>query len=422
MPSGRRRHIAFANRVEQCIAVDSEEERERYTSRLAGANTTPGGWSSRMQNPRGSYFHRSSSSEESEGDEDAIDDGEDDESSDDDSQVLTVRSSRPAMYTSQSSPQPPTSEHFTIAKLAPTVLKSSEALPVPSPPVIYSPESRATQLPPEPSAPASHPHEQRFASGSQHPSSAPYTSSPLVGRPVQSHSESSADADSVERDQQVREEVRRYGIGDDDGDYDFDDSYLYGTSPSSPKSAALPTAKAGGQGASPPKSGTPNKGATPSKSILKKTAAAAADDASAETVTGSETDSVASGASDSTGSSPASSVTEVAGSTPAFVTSSHGPPGASEPVKAERETRGRPVVRTSSGSSLDGRSASRNASLGSGGGSSVSPVVSTDHASAGATSSAASARGGRARSQEEDAQVAGDPSSNGSGFRNSSKA
>lgn len=407
VPGGRRRHIAFANRVEQCIAVDSDEDRERYS-----AHSTPA-WSARSSNMRGSYFNRSSSSESSEADEDAIDD-----SSDDDSQVLTVRSSRPPVHQQQSqqhlhhhyqhqhqqNPQsPPTTEHYTIAKLAPTVLKSSESLPVPSPQIVYSPESSAAALPEEPLEPAAAPQ----TSSSAASVSAPHVSSPLVNPPVRSAStdselsSASAAADaSFMSDDSADSALERYGVTDREGDYDFEDAPSAAaaeagedtsSSSASTGKAAIPTAKVSGDGVqvstspSTP-SAYPNKGATPSKSILKKSAPAE----QLPEPTGSETDSLG-GASDSAMSSPASSVSDSAGPTPAF-SSTGAPAGASEPLKAEYETRGRPVVRTSSGSSLDGRSASRNPSLGSSAGSgsaSGSPVMSTDQsAAATATASA----------------------------------
>ncbi|BGP16040.1 hypothetical protein JCM10213_006824 [Rhodosporidiobolus nylandii] len=89
-----RRHISFNHRVEQCIAIDSADERQ-YSSQQA-----------------------SSSSDE------------------DDDDVLTfgARSPRHTSFMRQ----PPKPEPHTIARLGPTTLKSVELYPAPSPAVVFS--------------------------------------------------------------------------------------------------------------------------------------------------------------------------------------------------------------------------------------------------------------------------------------------
>ncbi|KAH9823227.1 hypothetical protein DFH28DRAFT_1118618 [Melampsora americana] len=135
-----KKHISFSHRVEQCIAVDSEEERGLYTSKAllrskVGMRASPG----------------------------IMEDDDDDDEEDD---VLTFRSSasrHPGInatanrYPSHSSHLPHTLDHsmmqvgsssmisstpslsepHTIARMAPTTLKSSEVLPAPSPVVVY---------------------------------------------------------------------------------------------------------------------------------------------------------------------------------------------------------------------------------------------------------------------------------------------
>lgn len=135
-----KKHISFSHRVEQCIAVDSEEERGLYASKAllrskAGMRTSPG----------------------------IMEDDDDDDEEDD---VLTFRSSasrHPGInvaahrYPAHSSHLPHTLDHsmmhagsssmisstpslsepHTIARMAPTTLKSSEVLPAPSPVVVY---------------------------------------------------------------------------------------------------------------------------------------------------------------------------------------------------------------------------------------------------------------------------------------------
>lgn len=99
------RHISFNHRVEQCIAVDSQDEaRRRPTSSLAVGTS------------------RSSSDEEDEDDE-----------------VLTFKSSN-ARLTAGGHPGQSHSkawEPHTIARLGPTTLKNIEAYPAPSPIVVY---------------------------------------------------------------------------------------------------------------------------------------------------------------------------------------------------------------------------------------------------------------------------------------------
>lgn len=98
----KRKHISFNHRVEQCIAVDSEEDERRYN--FSGS-----------------------------------DEG------DDEDEVLSFRSSPRTPHFLSSKPpamtnhDPAQKEPHTIAKLAPTTLKSSEVLPAPSPAVVYSP-------------------------------------------------------------------------------------------------------------------------------------------------------------------------------------------------------------------------------------------------------------------------------------------
>ncbi|PWN38239.1 uncharacterized protein FA14DRAFT_24379 [Meira miltonrushii] len=105
-----KRHISFNQRVDQCIAVDAHEEEE-------------------------------------EEDEDDYSDGnyeigrkDDDEGSSSDEEVLTMKSSPrstaawPTMASSRNSS--PGLEHQTIAKLAPTILKTSDTYPAPSPQVV----------------------------------------------------------------------------------------------------------------------------------------------------------------------------------------------------------------------------------------------------------------------------------------------
>lgn len=371
--NARGRHIAFANRVEQCIAVDNEEDRERYGSRLSAANTTPR-WGTRVQGRTASYFqHRSSSSE----DDEAIGD---DSSDDDDSKVLTFRSSRQTIYPPAQSPVLPTNDqHCTIAKLAPTVLKSSESLPVPSPPVIYSPEVQRSALPSEPTAGESSQHYSRPASqpmqGSAPPvvagvqDSAPVKSSPLAHEPDNVRSSWSS-FDSVSQED-LNSGLHGYGVSDDAGDYALNEPIV--APESSSEKAALPSANLnnGGQ-----QSKTPPGVGVPAKSILKKTAQPdqSLHAVAAAVVTGSETDDTSE--SSSSGSTLSVSSSSESGNT--LPLSSHAPSAASDALKAELESRGRPVARTSSGSSLDGRSASRQPSGGSAG--SVSPTTFPDAA------------------------------------------
>ncbi|CAH7686912.1 hypothetical protein PPACK8108_LOCUS21623 [Phakopsora pachyrhizi] len=135
-----KKHISFSHRVEQCIAVDSEEERTTYitTSSLKGSN-------GRTLAPTSCKANL---------------DEEDDDDDDDDDDLLTFRSSAPRQpglhavssrysthfgssqslndlgSTTTSALSFP-SEPSTIARMAPTTLKSSEVLPAPSPVVVY---------------------------------------------------------------------------------------------------------------------------------------------------------------------------------------------------------------------------------------------------------------------------------------------
>ncbi|GAA99265.1 hypothetical protein E5Q_05959 [Mixia osmundae IAM 14324] len=107
-----KKHISFNHRVEQCIAVDQQDDQDPHYRRQQ-----------RLSNLHHRFIDEE---EEAEGDEDDEDDDEDD--------VLTFKSSpRSATFAPLQ-----TLEHHTIAKLAPTTLKSSEELPAPSPIVIYS--------------------------------------------------------------------------------------------------------------------------------------------------------------------------------------------------------------------------------------------------------------------------------------------
>lgn len=105
--SEEKRHISFNHRVEQCIAVDVDES-----------------------------YNKS--------DQDSDDDDEYDEASSEDDEVLTMKSSprtSPSLPLTSSTSlssrnSSPSSEHATIAKLAPTTLKTSEVYPAPSPAVV----------------------------------------------------------------------------------------------------------------------------------------------------------------------------------------------------------------------------------------------------------------------------------------------
>lgn len=128
----KRRHIAFSHRVEQCIAVDSEEDRERYN------NSSNQDFNQlRRQKGSGSYFQRHPASHPD------FSDG----TSDDDEEVLTFRPKRNSSHSNLTHHQAPLSppEHYTIAKLAPTFLKNSESLPSPSPAIVYSPQKASQQ-------------------------------------------------------------------------------------------------------------------------------------------------------------------------------------------------------------------------------------------------------------------------------------
>lgn len=137
-----KKHISFSHRVEQCIAVDSEEERSSYVNKNQFCLPTRAGAAVIGSN--------------------VLDDDDDDDDDEDD--LLTFRSSAPRQaglhavsqrYLSSSTgasliePYGPSagtstllssssaSEPFTIARMAPTTLKSSEVLPAPSPVVVY---------------------------------------------------------------------------------------------------------------------------------------------------------------------------------------------------------------------------------------------------------------------------------------------
>ena len=133
---GRRKHIAFSHRVEQCIAVDSDEDRERYSSKTQSATGTPK-WGSKLQRakPRhGSYFENADMSESEESDSGNSSEEEEDN-------VLTFKSSRAhagSHHSPLGGPTSPSTEPYTIFKLAPTILKGSESLPSPSPAVVFT--------------------------------------------------------------------------------------------------------------------------------------------------------------------------------------------------------------------------------------------------------------------------------------------
>ncbi|PWN20008.1 hypothetical protein BCV69DRAFT_215877 [Microstroma glucosiphilum] len=104
--SDEKRHISFNQRVDQCIAVDYIEEEPGY----------------------------------SDGDYDD-DEPSDDDSASDEGEVLTMRSSRAGASSSSASLSSRSSnngyaDHHTIAKLAPTMLKTTDVYPAPSPAVV----------------------------------------------------------------------------------------------------------------------------------------------------------------------------------------------------------------------------------------------------------------------------------------------
>lgn len=104
--SDEKRHISFNQRVDQCIAVDYIEEEPGH----------------------------------SDGDYDD-DEPSDDDSASDEGEVLTMRSSRAGASSSSASLSSRSShngyaDHHTIAKLAPTMLKTTDVYPAPSPAVV----------------------------------------------------------------------------------------------------------------------------------------------------------------------------------------------------------------------------------------------------------------------------------------------
>ncbi|UZJ56648.1 hypothetical protein CBS101457_005968 [Exobasidium rhododendri] len=113
-----RKHISFNQRVEQCISVDVEEEEEEEEEEDDNYSD-------------GLYDGSKRDREE-----------EDDDTPSSDEEVLTMRSSprtSPAWpLTSNASSQgsSPSLEHQTIAKLAPTMLKTTDVFPAPSPQVV----------------------------------------------------------------------------------------------------------------------------------------------------------------------------------------------------------------------------------------------------------------------------------------------
>ena len=139
---GRRKHIAFSNRVEQCIAVDSDEDRQRYAQGPVRFVMR-----ARVGN---SFDDNTPSSSEDEGD------SSDQEEEEEQGLTFTTsrspligyvgysaaanlrRSSSGSSHKSARSMSGSSDCHLTsIAKLAPTMLKDSELLPSPSPVVVY---------------------------------------------------------------------------------------------------------------------------------------------------------------------------------------------------------------------------------------------------------------------------------------------
>lgn len=121
-PLEERKHISFNQRVDQCIAVDIDEEEEEEEGQEDEENDN-------------------SSDDLYDGDKhDGEEDDEDTPSSDE--EVLTMRSSPrsspawPLTTHPSSQGSSPNLEHQTIAKLAPTMLKTSDTYPAPSPQVV----------------------------------------------------------------------------------------------------------------------------------------------------------------------------------------------------------------------------------------------------------------------------------------------
>lgn len=128
-----KRHISFNQRVDQCIAVDyqefSDEEEEGDDEGNEGDDVDEG------DSDGGEYDLRKTGANET---------SEDDSPSSDD-EVLTMKSSpktSPSWPLTSTTPlissrgSSPGSDHHTIAKLAPTLLKTSETFPGPSPAVV----------------------------------------------------------------------------------------------------------------------------------------------------------------------------------------------------------------------------------------------------------------------------------------------
>lgn len=117
-PPEERRHISFNQRVDQCIAVDIEEHEEEDDEEEDEEEYSDGLY-----------------------DGDKRDEEEEDTPSSDE-EVLTMKSSPrtssawPLTSTASSQGSSPSLEHHTIAKLAPTLLKTSDTYPAPSPQVV----------------------------------------------------------------------------------------------------------------------------------------------------------------------------------------------------------------------------------------------------------------------------------------------
>jgi len=388
--TGRRRHIAFSNRVEQCIAVDSDEDRERYNTAAATATSKAAGkFGSKLQrirNHAGSYFQRSSSEESS---EESTSDEEEEET------LLTFRSSRsPSTSTAYTGfaayapPHPPApvviADHpygnYTIAKLAPTLLKNSELLPSPSPAVVYSPQTNTISLPdvdvetkhytyPEPVAQQP---SIRYAYPQQQEAGARrHTVQATPAEPIQPSISSHIDSPTqflVEQDEYTSHDTNDYaalgGISGQDADFSLSDAAystgdvamsgsMYASYDPVPRGHYAAQSQKATQ--APPtivtKPNSPTKttvSVQPARSILK-----AKGKSSSESL-------------DSAPTSPIISTQSVTLNQTQVLTADD-----------EYESRGRSLSRGSSTSSLDARSASRNVSASSAGSSSPSPYTHT---------------------------------------------